>query len=167
MHSLVVDKSPRVQLQFASTAQVLSQPSLFIEFPSSQYPAVGVTTNPSPHKSEQVLGVEESPRVHSHFDSTAHVLPHPSSVTAFPSSQYPTVGSITFPSPQTSSQTLAIAKLPNVQLQSDSTAQVSSHPSPLRMFPSSQYPEVGEMTFPSPHLSMQTLEVEESPRVHS
>jgi len=56
---------------------------------------------------------------------------------------------------------------PRDQVQSGSTAQVELHPSPSLLLPSSQYPDCGAMTFPSPHSSDHTLAVDESPVVHS
>ena len=57
---------------------------------------------------------------------------------------------------------------PPVQLQSISTEHEELHPSLLAVFPSSQYVEgrLVSIIFPSPQISLQTLAVEESPRVH-
>ena len=165
MQLLAVVKSPKEHEYPVSTEQVLSQPSFALVFPSSQYPAVGLTTFPSPHISFQLLAVDESPRVHSHNDSTAQLESQPSPSVGFPSSQYPTVGLITIPSPQVSEQLLAVLISPNVQVYPVSTEQEPSHPSLGVVPPSSQYPAVGLTTFPSPQMSEQAEAVDESPRV--
>ena len=72
---------------------------------------------------------------------------------------------MTFPSPQISTQVLELLESPKLQLQSLSIAQEESHPSSSTVFPSSQYPAVGLITIPSPHVSVQILAVEESPSV--
>ena len=59
-------------------------------------------------------------------------------MTTFPSSQYPAVGAMTFPSLQISVHTLAVEESPRVQLQSVSTAQEELHPSLSAVLLSSQ-----------------------------
>ena len=167
VHTLAVEESPRVQVQFTSTLQVASQPSPGAIFPSSQYPAVGFITIPSPQITAQILAVVASPNVHDHPVSTEQVESHPSPAVVPPSSQYPAVGSVTFPSPQVSVQTLAVDESPGVQFQSDSILQVASQPSPATVFPSSHIPADGKIINPSPQISFQVLAVDESPRVHS
>ena len=88
--------------------------------------------------SEQELAVEESPRVHTHPDSTAQVAEHPSLATILLSSQYPEIGLMTAPSPHISIQTLGFVASPSVQDQLVSTEQVEEQPSLLSVFPSSQ-----------------------------
>ena len=63
-------------------------------------------------------------------------------------------------------QALAVVESPNVQIQPVSTAQLASQPSPGVVLPSSQYPLVGDIDFPSPQRSLQILAVKESPNVH-
>ena len=147
---------------------MVSHPSPGVVLPSSQYPTVGVVTNPSPQISEHTLVVVASPNVHSHFDSTAHRLLQPSLFKEFPSSQYPAVGVTTNPSPQRSLQVLAVVGFPPEHSQLDSTVQVESHPSPEVVPPSSQYVAagVGGIIFPSPQSSEHELAVVESPKVH-
>lgn len=82
------------------------------------------------------------------------------------SSQYPEVGFITTPSPHISVQTLEVVLSPSVHVQFGSTLQREFHPSLLLKFPSSQYPFVGAVTTPSPHMSVHTLAVVELPDVH-
>ena len=60
---------------------------------------------------------------------------------------------------------LAVDRSPKLQLQPVSTKQVELHPSPFAVFESSQYPDVGLITFPSPQVSEQTLAVLLSPGV--
>ena len=134
--------SPRVQLQPASTAQDASQPSPGVVSPSSQYPVVGFTTKPSPHISDHELAVVVLPPDHCHLGSTAHDEEQPSVDVLSPSSQYVAAGlaGIIFPSPQKSSQILALEELPDVHVHPDSTAQDASQPSPGVVSPSSQYP---------------------------
>lgn len=86
----------------------------------------------------QTEAVVASPRVHDHFDSTAHTELHPSPDVVPPSSQYPATGLMTFASPHKSDQTLAVEESPNVHCQSASTAQVALHPFPEVVPPSSQ-----------------------------
>ena len=81
-----------MQVYPVSTAHVASHPSPAVVPESSQYPEEGTTTIPSPHKSEQLLGLEESPSVHFHPVSTAQDASQPSPVATPPSSQYPAVG---------------------------------------------------------------------------
>ena len=166
VHTLAVTESPRVQLHEASTAQIDEHPSPLVVPPSSQYPAVGTITFPSPQESEQILAVIESPKVQTQLISTEQVELHPSLATVFPSSQYPAVGFITKPSPQISEHELAVTESPNDHVHFASTEQVESHPSPVTVFPSSQYPAVGLKIFPSPQISVQTLAVIEFPSVH-
>lgn len=64
-----------------------------------------------------------------------------------------------------SDQILAVEESPSVQVQSVSTDQEALQPSLGFVLPSSQYPEVGIITLESPQISVQTLEVEESPNV--
>ena len=71
------------------------------------------------------------------------------------------MGEIIIPSPHTSVQ------VPDDQSYPVSSAQEESQPSPSTKFPSSQYPEAVITTTPSPQISVQTLAVEASPRVHS
>jgi len=97
---LAVVKLPRVQLHRDSTAQDELQPSPLIVFPSSQYPAVGFITLPSPQVSDQELAVVLLPDVQVYPVSTEQLESHPSPEAVFPSSQYPEDVSITFPSPQ-------------------------------------------------------------------
>lgn len=127
--------------------------------PSSQYPAVGITTIPSPHISPQLLAVIESPNVQLQLVSTVQVDDHPSPLLVLPSSQIPTVGTITIPSPHISVQGVVEQSYPV------STVQVELHPSPLIKFPSSQTPIAETTTTPSPHISVQKLAVVESPNV--
>lgn len=72
---------------------------------------------------------------------------------------------VMIPSPQMSSQTLAVVRSPSVQSAPDSTTQVELHPSPSERFPSSHWPTVGVATIPFPQASVHTLAVLESPRV--
>lgn len=72
---------------------------------------------------------------------------------------------ITIPSPHISLQVLAVEELPDVQLYPVSTLQLESHPSPFTVLLSSQYPEVGTITLPSPQISVQTLATVELPDV--
>lgn len=95
-------------------------------------------TIPSPHVSEQELAVEESPKVQVYPVSTAHVELQPSLSLVLPSSQYPSVGLITFPSPQVSEQEAGVDESPAVQSNPTSTAQDELHPSLSIVFPSSQ-----------------------------
>ena len=134
---------PRVQVQSASTDHVEEQPSLSLLFPSSQYPKTGLKTIPSPHISVHELAVDESPKVHVQPGSTEHVEEQPSLSAFPPSSQYPAVGFITFPSPQVSCQLLAVEESPSVQVHPASTEQVDDHPSPSIILESSQYPDAG------------------------
>mmetsp|Transcript_9282 Transcript_9282/g.8939 ORF Transcript_9282/g.8939 Transcript_9282/m.8939 type:complete len:131 (-) Transcript_9282:217-609(-) len=124
-------------------------------------------TLPSPQSSAQTLGVEESPRVQTQPDSTEHAELHPSPFDFPPSSQYPAVGFITAPLPQLSVHEDWVVESPSVQFQPDSSAHEESQPSPLFLFPSSQYPDVGLITVPSPHVSVHWLAVVASPVVHS
>jgi len=62
-------------------------------------------------------------------------------------------------------QVLAVEELPAVQLHPVSTPQLEFQPSPFTVLLSSQYPEVGLITIPSPQISVQTLAVVESPCV--
>jgi len=87
VHTLAVEESPKVQDQLASTEQVEEQPSLFEVLPSSQYPAVGFTTLPSPQISVQVLAVNIPPEVQVQSVSTEQEEDHPSLLFVFPSSQ--------------------------------------------------------------------------------
>ena len=64
-----------------------SHPSPVFVLPSSQYPADGFMTNPSPQISLQELAVEASPNVQEYPDSTPHVELHPSPSVGLPSSQ--------------------------------------------------------------------------------
>ena len=82
-----MELSPRVHVQSDSTAQVELHPSPFAVLESSQYPAVGVITIPSPHASVQLLAVVGFPNVHVHPDSSLHVDDHPSLSFVLPSSQ--------------------------------------------------------------------------------
>ena len=107
-------------------------------FESSQYPAVGVKTFPSPQISVQIEAVEESPRVQVHPVSTAHIELHPFPSVMSPSSQYPAEGLITFPSPHISEQELGVEESPKVHCQPVSTAQLEFHPSPSDALESSQ-----------------------------
>ena len=130
--------SPRVQLQPVSTVQLKSHPSPLLEFPSSQYPTVGMATYPSPQISVQRLGVFASPRVHCHLDSTAQDASQPSPGVVSPSSQYPVVGFTTKPSPHISDHELAVVVLPPDHCHLVSIVHDASHPSPEVMSPSSQ-----------------------------
>ena len=121
---------------------------------------------PSPHISVQTEAVEESPSVHCQFASTAQEASHPSPAVVSPSSQYPARGFPTIPFPQILVQVEAVVESPRVQDQSVSTEQEESQPSPAAVPPSSQYPAVGFITLPSPHISVQTEAVVASPRVH-
>ena len=89
---LAVEESPKVQVYPVSTTQDASHPSPAVVPESSQYPAVGFITIPSPQVSVQAEEVEESPRVQPHPVSTAQLASHPSPVATPPSSQYPAVG---------------------------------------------------------------------------
>ena len=131
---------PRVHSQLVSTAQVESQPSPSLVLPSSQYPVIGVMTNPSPQRSIQVLTVVVDPPGHVYLSSTAQVESHPSPSSVLPSSQKVDAGvkETTFPSPQISVQILGLLLSPKVQSQPDSTLQEESHPSLSIEFPSSQ-----------------------------
>ena len=71
-----------------------------------------------------------------------------------------------FPSPHASEQLLAVVISPSVHVQPDSTAQLEFHPSLFALLPSSQYPEVGKVTKPSPHMSIQVLAVVVVPPEH-
>ena len=55
---------------------------------------------------------------------------------------------------------------PSVQVYPVSIAQLASHPSPATTPPSSQYPEAGLITIPSPQISDHVLGVVELPAVH-
>ena len=55
---------------------------------------------------------------------------------------------------------------PDVHVHPASTAQDELHPSPLETLLSSQYPDAGFITRPSPHISEQVLAVVEVPRLH-
>ena len=167
VHTEAVEESPNVQDQLASTLQLELHPSPSVVPLSSQYPAVGTITIPSPQISLHALAVEESPKVHSYPVSTAQDPSHPSPTVVPESSQYPAIGFMTAPSPQISVHTEAVEESPNVQDQFDSTLQVELHPSPFAVPLSSQYPAVGTITIPSPHISLHELAVEESPKVHS
>ena len=138
LQTLGVEESPAVQLNSVSSLQEESHPSPSITFPSSQYPATTLITIPSPQISDQVLAVDESPKVQEYPSSTAQLASHPSPAVVPASSQYPAVGLMTTPSPQVSSQTLAVEELPGVQECPVSTAQLESQPSPSIKFPSSQ-----------------------------
>jgi len=109
--------------------------------------------------------VVESPVVQVQPVSTAQLASHPSPAVTPPSSQYPEVGLITFPSPQISEHALEVVELPAVHVHPVSTAQLESHPSPFAVLLSSQYPVAIFITFPSPQISVQTLAVVESPSV--
>jgi len=63
-------------------------------------------------------------------------------------------------------QTLAVLESPNVHVQPVSTEHELLQPSEETEFPSSQYPEIGATTLPSPQVSLHTLAVEELPEVH-
>ena len=160
-----MEESPNVQVQSASTAQAASHPSPVDIPPSSQYPAVGFMTSPSPQTSLHTEAVEESPSVQEYPVSTAQVEEHPSLSAVLESSQYPAIGAIENPSPHTSVQILAVEVSPKVHSQFASTAHEASHPSLAVVPPSSQYPAVGFTTAPSPQISVHTAAVEESPRV--
>lgn len=138
MQTLGFKESPEVHVQPVSTVHVESQPSPGRIPPSSQYPVAGDKTIPSPHVSPHTLAVKLSPNVQTQPASTEHEMFHPSPVIKFPSSQYPDVGAIDFPSPQISDQELAVEESPRVQVQPASTEQLLSHPSELFVFPSSQ-----------------------------
>ena len=165
-HEEGVLESPKVQVQPVSTEQEESQPSEALVLPSSQYPLCGEVTLPSPQMSVHTVAVELSPKVQVQSVSTAQIELQPSPFTELPSSQYPAVGLITLASPQRSVHVLAVVGFPNVQVHPASSLHVDDHPSPPLVFPSSQYPLVGVVTFPSPHVSLQALAVELSPRVH-
>ena len=124
-----------------------------------------MSTTPSPQLIEHTLAVIESPKVHAYPISTAQLASQPSPGVVLPSSQYPLVGDIDFPSPQISLQILAVEGPPNVQVQPASTLQLKSQPSPKAEFPSSQYPINVLITIPSPQTSVQELAVKESPNV--
>ena len=87
LQTLALELSPRVHVQPASTAQVELHPSPFAWFESSQYPAVGVITIPSPHASVQLLAVVGFPNVQVHPVSSLHIDDHPSLPLVLPSSQ--------------------------------------------------------------------------------
>ena len=87
LQELGLPEVPGVQLQSASTVQADEQPSLLLVLPSSQYPAEGIITFPSPQISVHVLAVTESPKVQVHPDSTEQVELHPSLLVVPPSSQ--------------------------------------------------------------------------------
>ena len=70
---------------------------------------------------------------------------------------------IIFPSPHLSIQLLGVLISPSVQFHPDSTLQVELHPSPFIELLSSQYPDVGKVTTPSPQISTQVLAVEMEP----
>jgi len=165
-HVLALEELPDVQVHPVSTDQLESQPSPLTVLLSSQLPVATFITFPSPQISEQELAVVESPSVHVYPDSTAQEASHPSPVAVFPSSQYPAIGLITFPSPQISEHELALEELPDVHVHPVSTLQLESQPSPFTVLLSSQYPVAIFMTLPSPHISVQTLAVVESPKVH-
>jgi len=166
VQELAVVGFPSVQVHPVSTAQVDEQPSPPVVLPSSQYPEVGFMTFPSPQMSEQILAVEESPKVHVQSVSTFHVASQPSFGVVLPSSHFPKIGLIVIPSPHISVQELAVVESPSDQVHPVSTAQVEDQPSPPVIPPSSQYPVVGFSTLPSPQISEHTLAVEESPKVH-
>lgn len=84
------------------------------------------------------LAFDVSPDVQLTLASTCQVELQPSPLLVLPSSQYVAEVAITFPSPQSSEQTLAVIESPRVQVHPDSTAQAVLHPSPLLVFPSSQ-----------------------------
>lgn len=63
-------------------------------------------------------------------------------------------------------QTLAVDASPRVHVQPVSTAQDELHPFPEVVPPSSQYPKTGATTLASPQMSVQTLVVRLSPKVH-
>jgi hypothetical protein len=157
---------PPEQTQPVDTEQEFVQPSVLSLLPSSQYPEVGLTFLPSPQISVQMLAVVDDPGVHCHKGRTEQDESHPSVFTELPSLQYPAVGFITFPSPQSSIQESAVVALPPEHTQPASTAQLELQPSPPLESPSSQYPEVGLTFFPSPQISEQTLGVFSSPAVH-
>lgn len=140
VHTLAVAESPSVHTQSASTEQVDDQPSLSFVFPSSQYPAVGLNTSPSPHTSScvQISAVEESPPEQVQPTSSLQEESQPSLSLVFPSSHFPIVESIFLPSPQMSEHTLAVAESPSVHDQYVSTPQIEDHPSPSAVLPSSQ-----------------------------
>lgn len=123
-----------------SIAHVESHPSPLILLPSSQYVEAGKAGMifPSPQVSTQLLAVVRSPREHIHPVSTLHDESQPSSLTEFPSSQYPAVGIVTYPSPHTSIHVLADVVVPPDQVHFVSTVHEEFHPSPLEVFPSSQ-----------------------------
>ena len=106
-----MEESPNVQVQSASTAQAASHPSLGTIFPSSQYPAIGFITSPSPQISVHTEAVVASPSVQEYPVSTAQVDEHPSLSSVLESSQYPAIGATTFPSPQISLQLLAVERI--------------------------------------------------------
>lgn len=82
-----VDESPKVHVQSVSTEHDDEQPSPSFEFPSSQYPAVGLITAPSPQISVHTLEVLLSPRVQLQLVSTVQTDDQPSLLLLFPSSQ--------------------------------------------------------------------------------
>ena len=123
-------------------------------------------TFPSPQVSAQLLAVELSPPDHVYPVSTEQVELQPSPLAVFPSSQYPAAIFMTKPSPHISDQELAVVLVPKEQEYPVSTDQLELHPSPLAVFPSSQYPVVGLITIPSPQVSAQLLAVVLSPPDH-
>lgn len=147
---------------------VLEQPSPLTVLLSSHnvLGGEGSIIIPSPQASLQTLAVVIEPSVQLQLVSTTHTDEQPSPSFVFPSSQKPLEGNGTFPSPQISTQELAVEESPKVQVQLVSTEHVLDQPSLLSRSPSSQYPATGVTTRPSPHKSMQVSAVVELPPVH-
>ena len=114
--------------------QLESHPSPLTVFPSSHCSYL-VTFLLSPHMAPQFCQAFEPTRVQFIPVSIVHVLLHPSSLTAFQSSQVS--GEMMMPSPQTITQVSADVGVPPVQEYPVSTVHVELHPSPLWVFPSS------------------------------
>ena len=136
--STVVNVPPE-HVQPDSIDHVELQPSPFELFPSSQYVIIEFMRLPSPQVSFQISGAVDEPPDHVQPDSTAHIAFHPSPIAVLPSSQYVLILLYRRPSPHTSTHTSFVIVVPPDHVQPDSLAQAELHPSPFKLFPSSQY----------------------------
>ena len=102
VQELGVMESPSVHDQLGSTAQFASHPSPGRMLPSSQYPAFGIATIPSPHVSVQTVAPPVPPPVQLAPPSIVQVEEHPSPFIKFPSSQASVLPLAINPFPQVS-----------------------------------------------------------------
>ena len=133
-----VEDVPPLHCHPNSIPQELLHPSPFDVFPSSQYVGIGLNLLASPQISVQMSLAVDVPPEQLQPTSIAHELLHPSPFRVFESSQEVAEVLNLFPSPQTSLQMSLVVADPPVQENPISTAQELLHPSPFKLFPSSQ-----------------------------